>query len=59
MDIAKVVRFEVFKEVTMKNAVFWDVAPCRYCVNRRFGGRTAGCSHLLALVPWSQIFLLP
>jgi hypothetical protein len=24
--------------VTMKNAVFWDVAPCRYCVNRRFGG---------------------
>jgi hypothetical protein len=22
----------------MKNAVFWDVAPCRSCVNRRFGG---------------------
>jgi hypothetical protein len=22
----------------MKNAVFWDVAPCRYFVNRRFGG---------------------
>jgi hypothetical protein len=22
----------------MKNAVFWDVAPCRYCINRRFGG---------------------
>jgi hypothetical protein len=22
----------------MKNAVFWDVVPCRYCVNRRFGG---------------------
>jgi hypothetical protein len=21
----------------MKNAI-WDVAPCRYCVNRRFGG---------------------
>jgi hypothetical protein len=20
----------------MKKAVFWDVAPCRYCVNRRF-----------------------
>jgi hypothetical protein len=32
------VRFEVFTEVTMKNAVFWDVAPCRSCVNRRFGG---------------------
>jgi hypothetical protein len=24
--------------VTMKNAVFWDVASCRSCVNRRFGG---------------------
>jgi hypothetical protein len=22
----------------MKNAVLWDVGPCRYCVNRRFGG---------------------
>jgi hypothetical protein len=22
----------------MKKAVFWDVAPCRYCVNWRFGG---------------------
>jgi hypothetical protein len=22
----------------MKNAVFWDVTPCIYCVNRRFGG---------------------
>jgi hypothetical protein len=22
----------------MKNAVFWDVAPCRSCVNRHFGG---------------------
>jgi hypothetical protein len=21
----------------MKNAVFWDVAPCKSCVNRRFG----------------------
>jgi hypothetical protein len=32
------VRFEVFTEVTMKNAVFWDVAPCRCYFNRRFGG---------------------
>jgi hypothetical protein len=32
------VGFEVFTEVTMKNAVFWDVTPCRSCVNRRFGG---------------------
>jgi hypothetical protein len=32
------VRFGVFTAVTMKNAVFWDVALCRSCVNRRFGG---------------------
>jgi hypothetical protein len=24
--------------VTIKNTVFWGVAPCRYCVKRRFGG---------------------
>jgi hypothetical protein len=29
---------EVFIPVTMKNTVFWDVAPCRSCVNQRFGG---------------------
>jgi hypothetical protein len=37
----------------MKNAVFWDVAPCRSCeMNRRFGGtyRLYDC-YLLALVP--------
>jgi hypothetical protein len=32
------VRFEVFTTVNMKNAVFWDVAPCRSCMSRRFGG---------------------
>jgi hypothetical protein len=32
------VRFQVFMTVTMKNAVFWDVTPCRSCVNRRFRG---------------------
>jgi hypothetical protein len=30
------VRFEVSTAVTMKNAVFWNVTPCRSCVNRRF-----------------------
>jgi hypothetical protein len=34
--IFKYVRFEVFTAVTMKNAVFYDVAQCRSCVNRRF-----------------------
>jgi hypothetical protein len=38
------VRFEVFTAVTMKNAVFWDVAPCRSYVNRRYGGTF--CLHL-------------
>jgi hypothetical protein len=32
------VRLEVFAALTMKNTVFWDVALCRYCINRRFGG---------------------
>jgi hypothetical protein len=32
------VRFEVFTAVIMKKAIFWDMAPRRYCVNRRFGG---------------------
>jgi hypothetical protein len=27
------VGYEVFAAVTMKNAVFWCVAPCRSCVN--------------------------
>jgi hypothetical protein len=31
------VRFEVFKALTMKNAIFWDVTPCDSCKNwRRF-----------------------
>jgi hypothetical protein len=34
----QIVRYKVFTAVTMKNAVFWDVAPCRSSVNRRFGG---------------------
>jgi hypothetical protein len=65
------VGFEVFATVTMKNAVFWDVEPCRSCVNRRFVGTyllhlqgrkirergTSICSHLLTLVPRSRIFL--
>jgi hypothetical protein len=39
------VGFEVFTAVTMKDAVFWDVAPCRSCeMNRRFGGTY--CLHL-------------
>jgi hypothetical protein len=36
--VIEYVRFEVFTAVTVKNAVIWDVAPCKSCVNRRFGG---------------------
>jgi hypothetical protein len=35
--ILLLVRFEVSTAVTMKNGVFWDVTPCGYCKNRRFG----------------------
>jgi hypothetical protein len=35
---SKIVGFVVFTAVTMKNVVFWDVVPCRSCVNQRFGG---------------------
>jgi hypothetical protein len=44
--------FEVSTAVTMKNAVFWDVASYRSCLNRRFGGTyrlhpQSNCTHLL------------
>jgi hypothetical protein len=32
------VRSEVFMTLAIKNSVFWDMAPCRSCMNRRFGG---------------------
>jgi hypothetical protein len=44
------VRFKVLTAVAMENAVFWFVASCSSCVNRRFGGpiasifRAATCS---------------
>jgi hypothetical protein len=37
-DQTSFIGFKVFKAVAMKNAVFWDVAPCGSCENRRFGG---------------------
>jgi hypothetical protein len=33
------VRFNIFTEVTIKNAVFWDVTLCGSCKNRHFGGK--------------------
>jgi hypothetical protein len=29
---------KVRSQKSIKSAVFWDVMPCRSCVNRRFGG---------------------
>jgi hypothetical protein len=50
--------------INKKTADFWDVAPCRSCVNRCFGGmslaggyQAQSASHLLTLVPRSRIFL--
>jgi hypothetical protein len=37
-DNCNIVRFEVFTAMTMKNIVFWDMAPCGSGSNRRFGG---------------------
>jgi hypothetical protein len=34
----RIAGFDVFAPVTMKNAVFWDVALCKPCNSRRFGG---------------------
>jgi hypothetical protein len=40
IDTSRMVGLEENTEKTkymMKNAFFWDVAPCSFCVNRRFG----------------------
>jgi hypothetical protein len=34
----KLYHYSQSSSLNMKNAVFWDVAPCRSCVNRPFGG---------------------
>jgi hypothetical protein len=38
INFFRLVRFEVFTAVTMKNGVFRDVTPCGPCKTRRFGG---------------------
>jgi hypothetical protein len=35
----------------MKNAVFWDVALCRSCVNRRFGGTSVHIRSIRRHIP--------
>jgi hypothetical protein len=60
-----IVRFEGFTAVATKNAVFWDVAPCRSCVNRRFGGTYRLHLHgrkllTLVILPWRwRRYVLP
>jgi hypothetical protein len=38
LDLSRLVLFEVFTALSMKNTAFWDVAKRKYCVIRRFGG---------------------
>jgi hypothetical protein len=45
------VRSEVFTAVTMKKAVFWDVAPCRSSVTRRFGGTSVNTTSTRCHIP--------
>jgi hypothetical protein len=45
------VRFEVFTAMTMKNAVVWDVTPCRSSKKRHFGG-----TRVARIGPFSQYF---
>jgi hypothetical protein len=53
LNKAEYVRLEVFTAVTMKNAILWDVAPCRSCVNRGTSvirwPQSAVCSHVITL----------
>jgi hypothetical protein len=37
-SVFKDVEFEVFKAVTVKSGVFWDVTPCGSCKKRHFVG---------------------
>jgi hypothetical protein len=56
-DCFFLVGFEVFMAATMKNAVFWDVAPCGFIINRRFGGtfRLQHPSNILLRVIFSTL----
>jgi hypothetical protein len=37
------VGFKCFTTVTVKHAVFWDVAPCGFITNQRFRGTCSPC----------------
>jgi hypothetical protein len=53
------VRFEVFMAVTVKNSVFWDVTPCRYCVNRHLEEREDEDNTFLRNVGLHSIYMVP
>jgi hypothetical protein len=44
--------------MTMKNAVFWDVAPCRSCVERRFGGTSVHTRSIWHHIPEDGILTI-
>jgi hypothetical protein len=47
--------FEVFTAVTMKNAVFWDVATCGSSKNRRFGKCVASIFWVEEITLWEKM----
>jgi hypothetical protein len=46
-------RFEVFRVLTMKDAIFWDGRPCGSCKNRRSGG-IYSLHHQGDKIPWTR-----
>jgi hypothetical protein len=43
----------------MKNVIFWDVAQCRFCVNRRFGGsRHSASVYFCRFVKWYTTYYI-
>jgi hypothetical protein len=51
-------RSEVFTAVTMKNAVFWDVAQCSSCKNRRSVRRLLVTANIVPSSPILVILIL-
>jgi hypothetical protein len=49
-QLCSMLRFEIFRAVTMKNFIFWDVTPCGSCKNQCFRGMY--CLHHQGVKNW-------